>query len=75
MGDYPEHEKMAALRTESEAIGDFLADSRYSLCDYDTRTGRWRPIRLPLDALLAEHFSVDLAKIEDEKAAMLRSLR
>lgn len=32
MSEYPEHEKLMKVKDESEAIGDFLEGSGYTLC-------------------------------------------
>lgn len=84
MSDYPEHEKLHAVKDKSQAIGEFihwLAETHDAHvityeCDYDGRwerrrgaEGRWMRERL------AEFFNIDLAKIEDEKDAMLAELR
>jgi len=39
MGDYPEHEKMAAIAEQSQAIGEFLDTGGYTLCEFRTIEG------------------------------------
>jgi hypothetical protein len=82
MGDYPEHEKLAAVKSESQAIGEFmdwLADDGVFL--YKTNPDVYEPgddcypLQRPIRDLLHEFFNIDANKIEAEKRAMLKLLR
>lgn len=82
---YPEHEKLAAVKDESQAIGEFLEEwcqsRRMALCEL-VDSGRRRGfgatepvleyVPVPdLQRLLAEFFDIDLRELEREKRAML----
>lgn len=79
--EYPEHEKMKAVKAESQAIGEFLEWLRSRnviLCEYVE--GRNFPQHHELEnkseeKIIAEYFGIDLKKIDAEKQAMLDSLR
>lgn len=111
MTEYPEHEKLQAIKDESQAIGEFIEDGPYTLCEWknspdvprwiDSRTGTdktphhrdvspfathsvanpdwfdegYYPIHKSINQILADHFDIDLDKIEREKRAMLDELR
>ena len=84
-GDYPEHEKLHAIRDKSQTIGDFLTWCRFTLCEWHEATGTirngdhepegWYPRRGRMESLLAEYFEIDENKLEAEKRAMLERLR
>lgn len=83
---YPEHQKLNAIGDQSQTIGEFLDwlgdEKGYSL-------GRWGdglawpaesqdrmyPVYDRQTDLLAEFFEIDLKLIEQEKRAMLESMR
>ena len=91
MSEYPEHEKLAAVRVRSQAIGEFLETmSRRGvvLCTYqesrselDCAGGRlyqdsgFYPENEPIGKRLADYFGINLVKIDAEKVAMLGNLR
>ncbi len=72
MSRYPEHDKLNTLSSDSQAIGEFLESSGYTL-------GVWngnhlRPtLKTTLD-ILSEYFEIDQVKLENEKREMLDSL-
>jgi hypothetical protein len=81
MSDYPEHDKLQAVKIESQAIGEFL-----DLNDQGIVAARWgdesvgdNPNRLypvhGIEKILAKHFGIDLTVLEAEKRTMLESLR
>ena len=79
--DYPEHDKVRAVKTESQAIGGFiewLAEQGIFMCTR-RRHGMIGDDLLPvgesIEVLLARYFKVDLEKFENEKRAMLEKLR
>jgi len=73
MSDYPEHEKLKAVKDRSQAIGKFIewleTDKRMAICHNDGQ-GYW-PTGTPITKLLAEHFEIDLDRLEDEKRQMM----
>lgn len=72
MGDYPEHEKLEAVKDQSQAIGEFLDTSGYTLCV--VRNHQWVSVGRPINQILAGYFGIDLGKIEEEKRTMLAKL-
>lgn len=88
MTDYPEHEKLKAVHIQSQACGEFLEwlarEKNYSLCYYyapspeeddDGAEEGYVPVSIRIEDLLAEHFGIDLNKLEAEKRAMLDEFR
>lgn len=75
---HPEHEKLKAIRAESQICGDFikwLEQQGWAICQFrDAFDGEWVPISFTLEKLLAQRFEIDLNKLEAEKRAMLRAL-
>lgn len=74
----PECEKIAAAQPASRAISEFLQ----WLDEQGIELAVWRPLgtsMLPItedrERLLARHFGIDLAKVENERRALLKSLR
>lgn len=74
----PEHEKLSAIADKSQAIGEFLQwleDRGISLAAYANKGDTFlSPYLYGREQLLAEHFEIDLAKLEKEKRAMLAEL-
>ena len=86
MSLYPEHDKLALVKTESQTCGEFLEwleDSKgLELCEWwdDHRDSivepaRYIPRRVSIQNLLAEFFKIDLEKLEAEKELMLEKQR
>lgn len=86
MSAYPEHDKLLGIQSESQVIGEFLEwlqnEEGIFLSHVVTymEDGRERLSRLEYwhgdkQDLLARFFSIDRKKIEEEKLAMLVSLR
>jgi hypothetical protein len=77
MSNYPEHDKMTAVREQTQAIGEFVdwaADEKgIVLAKIDDRGRAYSGGRL-MD-LLAEWAGIDLDKIEAEKRQMLDEIR
>lgn len=81
MSEYPEHEKLAEIRDQSQSIGDFLD----SLGTQGLVLGEWgeidtgRPVFFPtrrsIQSVLAVYFGIDERKLENEKRQMLESIR
>lgn len=73
--EYPEHDKLMAVKDESQAIGEFIESvNGLRLCEVDDR-GRWWPTSRAINKILADHFGIDLDVLEDEKRAMLETQR
>lgn len=80
--EYPEHDKLQAISNTSQAIYDFLEDiqnkgvmlGRYVEIE-GYREAQFQPLGAPVDKLLAEHFDIDLNKIEAEKRRMIDAMR
>lgn len=76
---YPEHTRMAAVRDQAEAIGQFLDESGYILAEHRQMDGyreeQLMPVAAPVNTILARYFGIDLAKIDTEQRAMLDALR
>lgn len=77
MSNYPEHEKLKALQGANQIVGNFiewLGEAGYVIAKYDDIGDLWSANR-SIDRLLAEHFEIDLDKLEEEKVAMLEEIR
>jgi hypothetical protein len=75
VSDYPEHDKLAAISDESQVIGEFLETCGYELSEWNDDLEEFRPVRGGTNRILAKHFGIDLDKIEEEKRAMLDTMR
>lgn len=78
MSDYPEHDRMRAVQSDSQIVGGFLEwlleDTPYFIAEYDDRN-RMQPINIGFERLLAQYLNIDLDKIETEKQQMLDEIR
>lgn len=79
---YPEHEKLAAVQSESDAIGEFLEsmDNKGVVLGHHVKfdgysTEQFVPLRTSATELLAEHFGIDLKVLEQEKRQMLKDFQ
>ena len=76
---YPEHAKLEAVRERSQVIGEFLDGTPFVLAEYREVDGHREPQLMPvnksIEQVLAEHFDIDLNRIEAEKRAMLENMR
>jgi len=73
---YPECDKMAEVRDESQSIGAFiewLGEQNWEIVDSIESAHHRFPvsIRLSTEELLAKYFDIDLVLVEKEKRAML----
>ena len=72
---YPEHAKMQAVQAQSQAIGEFLENTKYILAEYHEGNGGGEdllyPVATPIRQILADHFDIDLNKIDAEQKQML----
>lgn len=74
--EFPEHAKLRVVQPLSQACGaflDWLEEQGLSICEMDASGTRW-PVQRSKERLLAEHFDIDLNKLEAEKRAMLAKL-
>ncbi len=72
----PELNKMLAVKNESQEIGNFLewlGDNGVILAEY--RGEELNSYSYTIEKLLAKYFGIDLVKADDEKRAILESLR
>lgn len=76
---YPEHEKLREVAELSQAIGEFLDITLpglgIALCEPAPDSAAYWPTHRTIPSLLAEHFGIDQAKLDAEKAQMLVELR
>lgn len=76
---YPECEKMAAVKDQSQVIGEFLewaeATQEFELCIYSGYSKEYIPVGITKERLLARFFDINLDKVEKEKRQMLDELR
>jgi len=84
-----ELEKIAANREDSQKIGEFLewlSEQGYSICDLvedveceDEDCGivsdQWLSIPKGKEEVLSNYFGIDLKKAEEERCALLESIR
>ncbi len=75
----PVLDRMGEVKDESQVIGEFLdwlGDQKTVLAEW-TREENYLwdvliPTRMPIEELLAKYYGIDLAQVEEEKAAILR---
>ena len=76
---YPEHEKQRAVKTRSQAIGDFLdwltSEKEICLHKWSEYYKKYYPSCIKTEDLLAEFFDIDLKVVENEKLTMLEEIR
>jgi hypothetical protein len=76
MNTYPEHEKLSAIKDETQFLGEFLdwlGNNNMEIAAYN-HNDRLYPVNKSIQVLLAEFKNIDLNKIEVEKRAMLAAL-
>jgi hypothetical protein len=77
--EYPEHEKLALIKDQSQAIGEFIewlhAEKGIQLGKYVKGHEFMAPAGVPKEKLLSEFFEIDLDKLESEKCKMLDEQR
>lgn len=83
MAEYPEHERIHAVKEKSQAIGEFidwLREKGVTLCTF--RQHEYWPLdniqgkrARTIEEILSIYFDIDQDKIEKEKRAMLDELR
>lgn len=86
-GRVHELDRMQAVKTESQAVGEFIDTAGYVLAEwreeYEDADGRMReymngpqllPVGRPIEAILADYFGIDQARAETERLALLKKL-
>ncbi len=76
---YTEHEKLKAIKDQSEAIGQFLewqTSKDRDLCQFNSKHDDYLPLfHGSIEKILAEYFEIDLQKLEEEKRQMIEECR
>lgn len=76
---YPEHQKLIAVKDESQTVGEFiewLGEQGIYLCSIPPYyQSTYVPVSEGIVNMLARFFEIDLDKIEQEKRAILEELR
>jgi hypothetical protein len=88
MAKTPELDKMAAIRDESQKIGEFLTwlgEQGNTICKFiepddiddpdEAPNGGYYPVRKDTEQILADYFGIDLNKCEQERRDILEQLR
>jgi hypothetical protein len=70
----PEHDKLKAIQDITNAVGQFLEHTEYTLCERDPHGNFW-PVAKSTTTILAEHFGINRDQLESEKVAILQGLR
>jgi hypothetical protein len=76
----PELDKMSKIRDKSQAIGGFIEwlgerDPPLYLCECAKEEEAFFPTYPSIEKLLAEHFEIDLNKVEKERCMLLEYVR
>jgi hypothetical protein len=81
MSEYPESEKVHAIRDKSQVVGEFidwLEEKGYSICEYRETMFRsskeLMPVPKSIEQWLMEFFEIDRQKYEKEKEQMAMEL-
>ena len=77
MSEFPEHDKLKAVREDSQKLGSFLEwlqEQGWALVRYNSNDD---PVLRyeSTEETLAKYFEIDLNELENEKQAMLEQLR
>lgn len=75
---YPEHDKLAAVAVETNAAYEFiqwLGERRIVLHQLQRSNVNWCDVPRSIGELLAEWKGIDMAKVEQEKRAMIAAMR
>lgn len=79
MSQYPEHDKLRAIKGDNDIIASFLEwlqdkKTPLVLCDYTPHT-ELHPTRFSIEQVLAIYFDIDLKKLSDEKDRMVEAMQ
>lgn len=76
---YTQHEKLAKVSKESQAVGSFLEwlrdDQGIALCKFDEEREEYYNTHINIQDLLAKYYGINLGKLEEEKRHMLQYMR
>lgn len=76
---YPECEKMAAVKDKSQLIGEFIEWMRdeqgFEICIRSWYSREYIPMGMTIKILLAKFFDIDLNEVEKERRQMLGEMR
>jgi hypothetical protein len=77
---YPESTKLHEIAHLSQACGEFIdwlaSEHGIQLCEIPKGySDTWFPSHRSLHGLLAEHFEIDMNKVDAERRAMITALR
>ena len=79
MSNTPELDKMRAVSEQSQIIGEFLDSMPYVLTEWKNVEGFRDPMLVPASKsivqILAEHFGIDMNKVEQERRMLLEEIR
>ena len=82
MSDYPEHDKQSAIIEDARTIDEFiewLGSRGMFIAEHQKLDGFRDPILVPIpqahQQVVMDFYGIDGAKLEDERRAMLASLR
>lgn len=71
MSDFPEHDKLEAVKDQSRIVGKFLewmmGEQDWTIARYRLREEEYEPVGLTIEQILAKYFGVDPDKLEAEK--------
>lgn len=71
---YPEHAKFDPHRDAAQAIGNWIDNGGYTICTWPEGQSHPVPVHKSINDILAEHFDIDMVKLENEKRQMLEEL-
>lgn len=79
MSEYPEHQKMRAVREQSQFIGQFIDwlqnETDLRICSYADDDGGYYLAHISTEKLLAQYLEIDLKRLEEEKCEMVAEMR
>ena len=72
---YPELEKLASVKEQSQELGEFLKwlKRKYDLCTFNERDEAYFPSHESIEGILADYFKIDMTKVEKERNQILES--
>lgn len=77
---FPEHSKLYTINPLTQAVGDFLVwleENNMVICSRnqnDDKQSSFTVIDKDISQLIAEHFKIDIPKLEAEKREMMKKL-
>jgi len=77
--EFPECEKMSAIRDKSQVIGEFIEwmkqERGLTICSCSACGNYYVPTATTIEQLLLKFFDIDQDKVETERRSMLNSMR